>query len=142
MGTWFLDIDPANPSNALRTFILHADGSYVEANPDGTVRLGAWEATGDTTATLTIVHYDQDAAGTNLGGIKIRIAIELNADGDSYSAQGTIELVGPDGSSRGQGGPVITAATRFPVEAPGTPVMTLDELFGASENAPGATPAP
>ncbi len=141
VGTWFLDNDPANPANALGTFILHADGTYVEANADGTVRLGVWEATGPTTATLTIVAYNQDAAGTNLGGITIRLAITLNPDGNSYAAKGTIELIGPDGSSRGQAGPALGTATRLVVEAPGTAVMTLDELFGAAAGPPEATPA-
>ena len=43
MGTWFLDNGTANPTDALDTFSLHADGTYIEANADGTVRLGAWE---------------------------------------------------------------------------------------------------
>jgi len=118
VGTWFLDNDPANPANPPGTFILHADGSYVEVNADGPVRLGAWEATGDTTATLTIVAYDQDAAGASLGGITIRLAIELDPGGDSYHAVGTIELVAPDGSSRGQGGPVPCTTSPLRRDAP------------------------
>ena len=141
VGTWFLDRDPANPANALGTFILHADGTYVEANPDGTVRLGAWEATGPTTATLTIAADQQDAAGTDLGGITIRLAITLNPDGNSYTAKGTIERINPDGSTSGQAGPATGTATRMMVEAPGPPVMTLPELFGGAAGAPEATPA-
>ena len=105
------------------------------------MRLGAWEATGPTTANLTIVAYTEDAKGTNLGAIKIRLAIALNADGNSYTAQGTIERIGPDGASSGQAGPATGSATRMVVEAPGTPVMTLGELFGAPTGTPDATPA-
>ena len=140
VGTWFLDNDPANPANALGTFILHADGTYAEVNPDGPVRLGAWEATGPTTANLTIAAFQQDAAGTDLGGITIRLAITLNPDGNSYTATGTIERTNPDGSTSGQAGPAMGTATRFVVEAPGTPVMTLAELFGGAAGSPEATP--
>ncbi len=137
VGTWFLDNGTANLTDALDTFILHADGSYIEANADGVVRLGAWEATGPTTATLTIEAYSRDEAGANTGGIIIRLDITLNPDGASYTAEGTIELIAPDGSTSGQAGPATGAATRLMVESPGTPVMTLAELFGG---APEATP--
>lgn len=140
VGTWYLDTDAQDPANALEIFILHADGTYVEANADGSVRLGAWEATGPTTANLTIVAYTKDE-GANLGATMIRLAITLNPDGNSYTAEGTIELIGPDGSTSGQAGPATGAATRLVVEGPGTSVMTLDELFGAPADAAEATPA-
>jgi hypothetical protein len=122
-------------------FSLHADGTYTEARADGTVRLGVWNATGPTTATLTIEAYSRDAAGANRGAIIIRLNITLNPDGNSYTAEGTIELIAPDGSSSGQAGPATGTATRMLVEAPGPPVMTLDELFGGGAGTPHATPA-
>ena len=103
VGTWFLDNGTANRTDALDSFILHADGTYIEANADGTVRLGAGDATGPMTATLTIEAYSRDETGVNLGAIIIRLLIELNPDGNSYTAEGTIELIAPDGSSRGAG---------------------------------------
>jgi hypothetical protein len=140
VGTWFLDNGTANLTDALDSFILHADGTYIEANADGTVRLGVWEATGPTTATLTIEAYSRDETGANLGAIIIRLLIELNPDGNSYTAEGTIELIAPDGSSSGQAGPATGTATRMMVEAPGAPVMTLDELFGGSAGTAEVTP--
>jgi hypothetical protein len=142
VGTWFLESTPENPSTALNTFSLHADGTYVEANADGTVRLGVWEATGPTTATLTIETYRRDAEGASLGGILIRLAITLNPDGNSYTAEGTIELIAPDGSLSGQAGPATGTAKRMRVEAPSAPVMSLDQLFGGAAGTPEATPAP
>jgi hypothetical protein len=141
VGTWFLDNSPENPTDARDTFSLHTDGTYIEARADGTVRLGVWEATGPTTATLTIEAYSRDEAGANRGAIIIRLNITLNPDGNSYTAEGTIELIAPDGSSSGQAGPATGTATRMVVEAPGTPVMTLDELFGSAGGAAAATPA-
>jgi hypothetical protein len=141
VGTWFLDNGTGNLTDALDTFIIHADGTYIEANADGTVRLGVWEATGPTTATLTIEAYSRDATGANLGAIIIRLTIELNPDGNSYTAEGTIELIRPDGSRSGQAGPATGTATRMVVEAPSAPVITLDELFGGSAGTAEATPA-
>jgi hypothetical protein len=141
VGTWFLDNGSANLTDALDTFSLHADGTYIEANADGTVRLGAWEATSAMTATLTIEAYSRDETGANLGAIIIRLTLQLNPDGTGYQAEGTIELIAPDGSRSGQAGPARGTATRMMVEAPGTPVMTLDELFGGSAGTAEATPA-
>jgi hypothetical protein len=141
VGTWFLDNGSANLTDALDTFILHADGTYVEANADGSVRLGAWEATGPTTAILAIEAYTRDEAGANQGAIVIRLTLTLNPDGNSYTAEGTIERIGPDGSVSGQAGPATGTATRMMVEAPGTPVMSLDELFRAAASSSEATPA-
>jgi hypothetical protein len=140
VGTWFLDNGTGNLTDALDTFIIHADGTYIEANADGTVRLGVWEATGPTTATLTIEAYSRDATGANLGAIIIRLTIELNPDGNSYTAEGTIELIRPDGSHSGQAGPATGTATRMVVEAPSAPVITLDELFAGASGTPEATP--
>ena len=140
VGTWFLVSSSANPTEAHDLFILHADGTYIEANADASVRLGVWEATSPTTATLTIEAYSRDEAGASQGGLIIRLTITLNPDGNSYTAEGTIELIAPDGSRSGQAGPARGEATRMVVEAPGAPVMTLEELFG-SAGTPEATPA-
>lgn len=141
VGTWFLTESSANPTIAHDLFSLHADGTYLEANADGSVRLGVWEPTSPTTATLTITAYRRDAAGASAGGITLRLTLTLNPDSASYTAEGTIELTAPDGTLSGQAGPVRGAAARMLVEAPGTPAMTLDELFGAASTAPDATPA-
>lgn len=141
VGTWFLDDSSANPTDARDLFILHADGTYVEANADGSVRLGAWKATSPTTANLTIVADTRDEDGADVGGQILRLAITLNPDGTSYTAEGTLELRATDGTLSGQAGPVRGAATRLVVEAPETPVMTLDELFGGAAGATEATPA-
>jgi hypothetical protein len=141
VGTWFLTTSSANPTDADDLFSLHADGTYVEANADGSVRLGVWEPTSPTTATLTITAYSRDAAGASEGGITLRLTLTLNPDGNSYTAEGTIELSAPDGSRSGQAGPVRGEATRMLVEAPGTPAMTPEELFGGAAGTLEATPA-
>lgn len=138
VGTWFLTESSDNPTDADDLFILHADGAYIEVNASGSVRLGAWEATGPTTANLTIVANSRGDDGADIGGIILRLAITLNPDGNTYTAEGTIELRSPDGTLSGQLGPVGGAASRLVVEGPGTPVMTPEEFFGGMAE---ATPA-
>ena len=138
VGTWFLTESSANLTNARDLFTLHGDGTYIEANADGSVRLGAWAPTSATTASLIIVADARGEDGADIGGQILRLAITLNPDGQTYTAEGTIEFRSPDGTLSGQIGPIRGAASRLGVEAPGTPVMTPEEFFGG---APGATPA-
>lgn len=143
VGTWLADTDPETPDNALDTFMFDVDGGYVQSEAGGGSLLGAWEATGDRTAILTAVGAEADEAGTNVGSIKIRASIEVSADGTSFTAEFTMELIEPDGTSSGQAGPGGATGERLVVEAPGTPVITFEELFGQFEGeADEATPAP
>lgn len=141
VGTWFLDESSSNPTTARDVFIMHSDGTYVEANAVGTVRLGVWTPTSPTTATLTIVGDTRGEDGADSGGETVRLTITLNPDGNSYTAEGTVELRAPDGAFSGQLGPVGGAASRMMVEAPGTPAMTPAEFFGGAAGEAEATPA-
>jgi hypothetical protein len=141
VGTWLADTETEDDEGASEVFIFTSDGGYTQVDPDGEVLLGAWEATGANTANLTIVSYETDENGDNAGSIKVRASIEVGADGDSFTAQYTLEVTDPDGASMGEAGPASATGTRLQVEAPGTPVMTMDELFGALEGTPEATPA-
>jgi len=139
VGTWLADTDPEDSSEAPEIFLFNADGTYVHVE-DGSASLGSWEATGATTANLTIVAYEADEEGTIFGSITVRASIEVSTDGTSFTAQYTLEFTDPDGASSGEAGPGTVTATRLGVEAPGTPVMTLDELFSAFEGTPEASP--
>ena len=68
VGAWRLDTDADDPANPPSFAIFHADGTYVEAHPLVGVGVGAWRATGERIADLTIVFPDVDpnAAGTAL----------------------------------------------------------------------------
>jgi hypothetical protein len=139
VGVWLADTDPENEANALETFTFHSDGSYISVGGDDTT-VGAWEATGATTGTLTLVGYESDDEGNAFGSITIRATFEVGADGNSFTGQYTFEFTEPDGTASGQAGPGTVTGTRLMVEAPGTPVMTLEELFGAVEGTPEASP--
>ena len=103
-------------------------------------QIGAWQPTGENTADLTIVNIfpvEEGVVGTAIA----RISIEVSEDGNSLSAQYTVELQG-FGELPGEYGPVTASGTRVEVEAMGTPVGPVDELFGQfEEEEPEATPA-
>lgn len=141
VGTWLVDADPNDPANPPDTFVFTGDGGFVEKDADGTVELGAWRATGAATADLTVISPETSEQGNPSGTVKIRAAIEVGADGDSFTAQYTLEYVGADGTSTGEAGPGQATGERLAVEAPGTPVMSFEQFFGLDAGTPEATPA-
>ena len=90
--------DPEDQSTFLSSF--SSDGIYQEVDPDGTAGIGAWEATGANTATLTfILLFLDDEEG---GGSTVRASIEVAPDGQTLTAQFTIQFIGeecPKGNS-------------------------------------------
>jgi hypothetical protein len=124
VGAWVVDTDTADPANFPALAAAAADGTYVESHPLVGVGVGAWEATGDRTANLTVVFRATDATGAPVGVVTAHAAVELDAGGDAWDAAYTFEAVAPDGTvlfaGRGQ-----SRATRVAASAPmppGTPV--------------------
>jgi hypothetical protein len=134
IGAWLADTDADNPDNPPSLFIFHDDGTYVQADPDGTTGVGAWEATGPTTARLTAVFLGQDEAGAFGGSATVRASIEVDAAANTLTAQFTLDFAGPDGMSTGEMGPGTATAERIVVEEMGTPVAPM-------ELGPAGTPA-
>lgn len=106
------------------------------------MNLGAWAATGATTANVTVISYDETEESGISGTVTIRAALEVGADGDSLTGEYTFAYVGADGTAPGEAGPGTLTGTRLVVEGPGEPVMTLEELFGAFAGTPEASPVP
>ena len=134
-GTWVIDSSPEDPANPLEMAVISSNGTMVETGADFT-GAGVWEPTGDTTATLTFSVLEQDGSRTI-----IRANIEVAADGQSFEAPYTFELIDPTGQSTGEVGPGVAEGTRMNVEAPGTPVGSFEEIFGEPEGTPEASPA-
>ena len=138
VGTWLLDTDADDPTNAPEVVVFTADGAYISVDAEGFPSLGVWEASGERSATLTLVSpgMEEDAfAGTFM----VRATIDVDETGDAFTAQYTGEFVEPDGTGTGEYGPGTATATRIAAEAMGTPAGPLEVLFEEEEAA--ATPA-
>lgn len=133
VGTWLADTNLEMDNNALDLFQFSSDGGYLQEGADSETLVGAWEATGNTTAILTIVDTGSNEDESDRGTLIIRASIVVSADGNSLTADYTLEFIGPDGIASGQAGPAGVTAERMLVEAPGTPVITFDELFANFE---------
>ena len=101
-----------------------SDGIYLDVNGSD-VGLGVWEATGPTTAAMMFTETDDD-------GNTFTVRASVTVDGDSLSADYTLEVVG-EGAPAGEYGPGQVTGTRVAAEPMGTPVGSLDELFGGFE---------
>jgi murein DD-endopeptidase MepM/ murein hydrolase activator NlpD len=120
VGSWLVDLDADDPANPPSLLVVHADGTCLTVD-GGEVGVGAWAATGERTATLTIVVHEAGAAGA-VGIGTIRAAVTVSGDGLGFTATYTREITGPDGSNTGEDGPVPATGTRIAAEPIGTPV--------------------
>ena len=137
VGAWLLTVDEF-PEDPPQLVAFHADGTYHEADADGTTGIGSWEATGPTSFNLTFVEiFPTDDEGS-VGMQTIRAAGEVSEDGQSFTAEFTVEFTG-EGAPAGEYGPGHVTGTRINVEPMGTPVGSLDDLFGQFEE--GTAPA-
>jgi hypothetical protein len=141
VGVWSIDaeMDGADAPTDIVTF--HADGTATDVESDGSVQVGGWEATGPNTAALTFWSIESDENDEVFGMVTIRVSLEVGADGNSLTGEYTIDFQMTGGTTSGEAGPASVTGTRLAVEAPGTPVMSMEELFGSFEGTPVATPA-
>ena len=126
VGAWWTANDAPGPGVESAYVVFHADGTYLEADPNIGVGLGVWQATGARTADVTYIFQDIDPepATTAPGTVTVRQAVTVDAAGDAFTAPLTVEVRLPDGTV------VFTAAytargTRMTVEPIGplgTPV--------------------
>jgi hypothetical protein len=140
VGSWLLDTDTNDPSNPPEIATIYADGSYLELAVDG-AGSGHWESTGADTANLNI-WFLQNENGQFAGTIIVRATVTLAADGASFDADYSLELMQPDGTMSGQYGPGHAHGTRLSVEPMGSPAGPLSDFFSQFEGTPAATPAP
>lgn len=133
VGVWLLDTDAEDPENAPTPTIFSSDGTYVQVDEDGT-GIGVWDATGERTANLTILFFDEG------GSYKVRAAVEVDETGEELSASYTFEPT-IAGESLGEFGPESATGTRIAVEAMGEPVGSSDELEAMFEGVEGTPDA-
>jgi hypothetical protein len=137
VGAWLLTVDefPEDPPSLVA---FHSDGTYQEAGGDGSTAIGSWEATGPSSANVTFMEILPTDDGGSASMATIRAAGEVSADGQTFTAEFTIELTG-EGAPAGEYGPGHVTATRINVEPMGTPAGALEDLFAQFEE--GTTPA-
>jgi hypothetical protein len=138
VGTWHLDIDLGGEDTSCPSQVIFTgDGGYIDVDCEGFVLIGVWEPTGDLTANMTFTSVE---AG---GGYRVRAAIEVAEDGQSFTATFTFEiLISATGEGSGEYGPGTATGTRQVAEAPGTPEGSIEDLFSTfEEGTPAATPA-
>jgi hypothetical protein len=141
VGTWLLDTDADDPANAPDVVVFTGGGAYISVDAEGFPSLGVWEASGERSATLTLVSPGvEEEDGAFAGTFMVRATIDVDESGDTFTAQYTGEFVEPDGTGTGEYGPGTATATRIAAEAMGTPVGPLEVLF--EEAAAAATPTP
>jgi hypothetical protein len=137
VGAWVLS-DAAQPDAPQSLAVYTSDGIYQQTDYDGASGYGAWESTGPTSAAMTFMQLFPDENGDVGRSATVRATIEVNADGQSFTADYTVELGG--GVPAGEFGPGAVTATRIAVEPMGTPVGSLDQLFPGSDQSTDASP--
>jgi hypothetical protein len=138
IGAWVLDRDTTHPTNPLQLIMATADGLYLGVTYGGRTAVGVWEATGPRTAAVTLSLPAPSEGVPFVGLAVIRGTVEVAADGLSFTAPYTLEVVASDGTRSGEYGVTTAQGTRITIEQMGDPVGTLAELEGAT----GATPTP
>jgi len=138
VGTWVLDTNVDDPADAPEMIVVSADGGYISVDAEGGTTVGAWEATGDWAANLTVSTPQLTNDGSFGGTIVLRAEVEVDPSGNTFTATYTFELVWPDGAHTGEHGPGTAQGTRLVAEPVGTPVGSLSEIF---EGVAEATPA-
>ena len=122
VGTWALnDVGPLEDEGFTGAFL--AEGVYVEVDT-GNVSIGVWEATGPATAAMSYTSTDEEGSAT--------VRASITVDGDTLTAEYTLEFVG-EGAPSGEYGPGQVTGTRVVVEPIGAPVGSIEELFSSFE---------
>lgn len=102
-----------------------ADGTLVDHETDGTAALGAWEATGPTSAIATFVFFTNEDDFT--GTATIRARLEYDEATDSISASYSVTGALPDGTVVWSSEELSTTTlTRLPVEGPDVAGASID----------------
>ncbi len=107
---------------------VHADGTWQDTSADGTTSIGSWEATGPNSFNLTFHSLSLTGRTGSFAMVTIRATGEVSEDGQSFTAEFTLELTG-EGAPPGEFGPGSVTGTRINVEPMGTPVAPVEALF-------------
>jgi hypothetical protein len=123
VGGWRFTNDAGEGNTFPSLGIIHADGTYTEVLPDGSVLTGVWQPTGERTADLTL--FSNYLVDDKLAHGEGRFTLEVDETGNAIIESGI--FVG-----RFEDGTIEFAAE---VQSPGTrlevaPMVSLEELVG------------
>ena len=139
VGAWVLDSDVESADDPPIYLLVHADGTWLVANPYFGDGVGAWQPTGDRTAGGTLVFQDLNPDWNQVmpGTLTASLAIEVDATGDAFAARIASEGRWLDGTvaERDESTAQGTRLGIEPLPASGTPVA-------AEPAASPAQPAP
>ena len=135
VGGWRITVDLGAGMTSPDLQIFHADGTYTETLPHGSVLFGVWQPTGERTATLTL--YQNELMDDRLVQAEGRFTGDVDESGNTLTEEGTYVALFEDGSvAMAFESPATgTRMEVLPVEPLGTPVFPPDE-------AAAGTPAP
>ena len=136
VGAWRWDNDPTHPGTFLSYAIFHADGTYTEALPDGTVLIGVWQPTGERTADF--IFFNQYTFDGKFARGEGRGVAEVDATGNVATQRTSFVGRFLDGSIE-DAAVFISNGTRLDV----LPVISPEDLAATPVPALAvATPAP
>jgi hypothetical protein len=100
VGAWWTANDAPGPGVNTATAVFHADGTYLEVDPNIGVGVGAWQATGERTADLIAVYQDidPDPARAAPGTVTVRKSVDVDEAGNAFTGSLTVEVRIPDGT--------------------------------------------
>jgi hypothetical protein len=100
IGAWWTANDAPGPGVETAYALFHADGTYLEVDPNIGVGIGVWRATDERNAELTYVFQDIDPepATTAPGTVTVRQSVAVDASGNAFTAPLTVEVRIPDGT--------------------------------------------
>ena len=101
VGSWWAANDAPGPGVNTATAVFHADGTYLEVDPNIGTGVGMWQATGQRTADLIAVYQDidPDPAVAAPGTVTVRKTVEVDETGDAFTGLLTVEVKIPDGTT-------------------------------------------
>ena len=106
VGSWVLRVD-GFPEAFTELVAVQSDGTLIDTNAAGSIGIGSWEATGPNSFNLTFNSLSligsTDRVEGSLAMGTIRASGEVSEDGQSFTAEFTLELTG-EGTPPGEFG--------------------------------------
>ena len=126
VGGWRITVDLGAGVTSPDLQLFHADGTYTETLPNGSVLFGVWQPTGERTATLTL--YENSLMDDRVVQAEGRFTVEVDERGTTITEEGTFVGLFEDGSvAMAFESPATgTRMAVLPVEPLGTPVFPPD----------------